>query len=361
MPRTNFRNWAHEVEAAGKGNLGHLERTFWNSGRAVYQALVLSTITGMKLSAQDRCQLRDWSLWDDEPACAVMNMYMNNMSGVPNLFYAGTCLAKGDAARATTIASQVDTSVKEELFHLIETEAFKIPSFTIPKVVTFDSNAMEGRPKFDSELTVTALRADNTLPVRQSVVDKHMVALAQVHDKVLTEQFELILQAHNAKYNPSQENWSDQRKRVLDGDQVAGSSLASSLAGEGAEIQGSADDAKSKSDLKNSGKVFIVEGKEPFYEHVSDEQGAWYLNAHSDGVLTQVERLATIKWRYKTGAKGQALMEESTRCYKFALASDTDLVTVIVQGELPKSLPTQPVPIKDILQVLESCGKVRTA
>ncbi len=90
MPRSNFRNWAHEVGAAGKGNLGHLERTFWNSGRAVYQELVFATISGMKLSAQDRCQLRDWSLWDDEPACAVMNMYMNNLSGVPNLLYAGT-------------------------------------------------------------------------------------------------------------------------------------------------------------------------------------------------------------------------------------------------------------------------------
>ena len=88
----------------------------------------------MKLSQKDRCQLRDWSLWDDEVACATMNAYISVEGNMPNLFYAGTCFMRGSDGdtmkkRATTLGGQVDLSIKEELHHLIEEELYKLPGF----------------------------------------------------------------------------------------------------------------------------------------------------------------------------------------------------------------------------------------
>lgn len=106
--------------------------------------------------ARDRCHVRDWSLWDDEVAIAVMELYQSCQALNPCCFYSGVVLVKGtdgeSRRRASTIANEVSISVKEELHHLVSTEQYQISGFQIQKLNTGDSAAEKGKPIFNAAL-----------------------------------------------------------------------------------------------------------------------------------------------------------------------------------------------------------------
>ena len=112
--------------------------------------------------------------------------------------------------------AQLDLSIKEELHHLIEEELYKLPGFKPQKMEAFQINTVDGRPESTGEFSVTSLRADNSLPIRESVFEKHMKAIKEVGDKALLKEFEGYVQEHNELYNTSGQNWSEQLKRPIE-------------------------------------------------------------------------------------------------------------------------------------------------
>ena len=117
--------------------------------------------------------MRDWSLWDDEVAISVMDLCQTALGIHPNAFYSGVVFVKGSDGesrrRASTIAGEVAIALKEELHHLVSTEQYRIPGFTVQKLVGSDHDADKTKPAFNAELKATVLR-------RTSSVEGHVIA-----------------------------------------------------------------------------------------------------------------------------------------------------------------------------------------
>ena len=145
--------------------------------------------------------MRDWSLWDDEVAIAVMDLCQTALGRHPNTFYSGVVFVKGSDGesrrRASTIAGEVAIALKDELHHLVSTEQYRIPGFTIQKLNGIDPDADKTKPVFNAELKVTAVRADGKLATRQDTVDKHNAAIANINDKELEKKFAELTQSHS--------------------------------------------------------------------------------------------------------------------------------------------------------------------
>ena len=59
-----------------------------------------------------------------------------------------------------------------------------------------------------------------------------------------------------------------------------------------------------------------------------------YVNAVGAGVISKCEKLATIKGKFKTGAKAAALEKDTPGVFKLKLDSDTALASVAVRLSL---------------------------
>ena len=79
----------------------------------------------------------------------------------PDTFYSGEVFVKGSDGesrhRASTITGEVAIALKEELHHLVSTEQYRIPGFTIQKLVGIDLDADKTKPVFNAELKANAL------------------------------------------------------------------------------------------------------------------------------------------------------------------------------------------------------------
>ena len=112
MPRANYRHWGAEVDTFGAGSFGTLERRFWNSGRSLYSELTQTVVANLKLTPLARCQVRDWSLWDDEAALGVMDTQRLQSRTLPSCFYVGIAREFQDT-RAKHLSNQVEAAIKQ--------------------------------------------------------------------------------------------------------------------------------------------------------------------------------------------------------------------------------------------------------
>ena len=361
LARNEYRNWAQTVDAADKTNLGSaLERCFWNSGRGFYGPLFRSLFQGMKLGAHNRAQIRDWSLWDDEVAHAVMEHHMSpGVPFFPELFYAG--VVKDDTKRSTTIASEVRASIEQELDHNLEHKKYKVPGFTPQSpadiIASMSANA---KPAFQGTLNVTFLRADNTLAMKEIAHRKHIQALSESGADDHKAEFEKILKAHNDEFNPTGKLWVDGKRLNPDGHGEEPPNPGPAVSEDAVTIVPKAEDARSVDDLKAKGKVIVVDGAKDFYENYFGEDGAWYIKAAGDGIIDSHTKMGTLKGKYKTGAAAQAVIADGGTHYVLAITGPECLVCVSTSGNLPdgKTLPAHPTKIHDILKLLEASGKV---
>ena len=89
------------------------------------------------------------------------------------------------------------------------------------------------------------------------------------------------------------------------------------------------------------------------------EAGEWFIQGLEDGVTSEKVRVATIKGKYRSGQPAIGLLNDGGQTHKLAMESDSHLVCVQVAGSLPKTLASTPLPLKSVLEFLESCGKVQ--
>ena len=103
--------------------------------------------------------MRDWSLWDDEVAISVMDLFQSGLALNPSCFYTGVALVKGtdgeSRRRASTIANEVSISVKEELHHLVSTDQYHIDGFKVQKLNVGDA-ADKSKPIFNAALKASS-------------------------------------------------------------------------------------------------------------------------------------------------------------------------------------------------------------
>lgn len=75
LQRQDFKDWTKPLDEARTGNVdSNVERRQWHSGTELYMSLLEATIDKMGLTAEHGCHVRDWTLYDNSLAMAVMNL-----------------------------------------------------------------------------------------------------------------------------------------------------------------------------------------------------------------------------------------------------------------------------------------------
>ena len=356
-PRSAFRDWTSKVDTGDKSLLGVQERMLWNSGRSLYADLLQAAFSGMRLTRQDRCFFLDWSLFDDEAGKATMDLRVKASPDQPSVYYAGVVQTE-TKTRADTIVGEVSSTLKGDLYEMVSHQIYLIQGFRPSKEPTASD---DGKPTLDeNSCKITAVRANNALPIRSTELEKLANLIKHVDGKAeLTLRLEAIVAAHNKEMNPTGEPFkAPAKKRPIDEVSPTGSGGPEVQA---ISIEPKVGDYKTVDDMKAAGVVHIVAGAEPFYEYFfPDDASSMYIHVLDDGIISPTVKLASVKGKYKMGDAAQTLMREGTNYVEFKLADQTSLLACSVSGDLPKQIVSSPIPLKEIVEFLEAAGKVQT-
>ena len=271
--------------------------------------------------------------------------------------------------RAKHLSNQVEAAIKQELFDLIEKGAYAVEGYTPapPALSGVQASPGEvGKPTFKDELHFTAIRADNSLPIKQSAINSYQSQVDKLQDEVATARFKEIIKAHNDKHNQGAENFQDtevnQSGEKRGADRIATDPVAAvgMPPGETITIAPRDGEPADLAALKKQTSTNLVEAAESCYQNVFTEAGDWYLQGLDDGVASDKVRVATMKGKYRCGQPAAGLVADGGQIHKLAMESDSHMVCVQVAGSLPKTLAATPMPLRTVLEFLESCGKVRS-
>lgn len=305
-------------------------------------------------------------------AFGIMDLMRLQSRALPSFYYVGVAREFQDM-RAKHLSNQVESSVKQELFDNIETGRYPIegyippPASTPPGVQASASSDSTGKPVFKEDLHYVAMRADNTLPIKVSILNQFQREVDKLQDEMAGARLKEITSAHNGKHNPGGEAFQDTEVSQSSGEKRGADRVATDpVAQEGLpsketlHITREDNDPVDLATLKKQTSTTLVEGAESCYQNVFTDGGDWYLHGLDEGIVSDKVRVATVKGKYRCGQPAVGLLADGGQTHKLAMESDTHLVCIQVSGSLPKTLSSAPMPLKTVLEFLESCGKVRS-
>jgi hypothetical protein len=111
--RQSFQDWTKVCNPFDMGNTDvSVERKQWFSGSGFLAGLLVGVLAGMGLSASLSCHVRDWTMYDDQLALAVMELNSRSDKNLPLLSYAGGTFTE---AGGVNIAENVKKAIREHL------------------------------------------------------------------------------------------------------------------------------------------------------------------------------------------------------------------------------------------------------
>ena len=156
--------------------------------------------------------------------------------------------------------------------------------------VVFDEvQAPTQKPTYNTDdFLLTMPTADGSLALRQSMLDEYMPKFAR-----LQQDFQALLEKHDAKYNPSGVPYKGQKKRS-----------AGVIEDEGAASFPEANVIDSKDKLEELGTIHTCASLQPdVFELIVTHTGNLYIHALADGVASNKMPLCQIHGRYLTGTE----------------------------------------------------------
>ena len=269
--------------------------------------------------------------------------------------------------RAKHLSNQVEAAIKQELFGLVEKGSYPVPSYTPPSATNFGTQALSEveQPVFKDVLHYVAFRG-NSLPIKQTVIYQFQQQADKLQDEIASLRLKEIIKAHNDCHNESGESFQDSPEHAgtkrkaedIAEDLVAGGGIPQPAAIAIAPHSGDPTDLAA---LKGKTSINLVEASESCFQHVFTEAGEWFFHGLDGGIASDKVRLATIKGKYRSGQAAVSLMSDGGQTHKLEMRSDDHLVCIQVAGALPKTLDATPLPLKFVMDFLESCGKVRVS
>jgi len=216
FPRQDFKDWTKVHTPFDHGNPdASVDRKQWFSGSGFLAGIITASINGLGLTSAQCCHVRDWTLYDDQLAVAVMELNSRSDKHLPMFAYAGGSFPD---VGGPVIAENVKEAIHTSLLGMVVAGTYHIPGHREPG----PEPKAAARPVFKmDDLTLTCARANNELPLLQSVHD--------VWDSVtlLKKEWENLVKTHNDEFNPSGVPWK------------AGGSLAELAGGGGDQGPGS--------------------------------------------------------------------------------------------------------------------------
>ena len=242
-----------------------------------------------------------------------------------------------------------------------------MPGYAPPSTTNLGAQALTeaGQPVFEHDLHYVAFRG-NSLPIKQSVISQFQQQADKLQDEIASLRLKEIVKAHNDSHNESGENFQDspgpggtkRKAEDIEEDLTAGGGIPQPAA---IAIAPHSDDPPDLAVLKSKTKIDLVEASESCFQHVFTEAGAWFLHGLDDGIASDKVRVATIKGKYRSGQAAIGILSDGGQTHKLEMRSDDHIVCVQVAGTLPKTLSATPLPLKFVMDFLESCGKVRAS
>ena len=167
--RQNFRDWTKKFVPFDQGNMdGAIERRQWFSGAGFLAGVLEGLFRGVITDAGVACQIRDHTLYDDQLALAVVQLNARDGRHLPLLAYAGGTW--NDIGGEST-ALNVKVSIRERIHAAVQESRYVVPG--LRNELGPEPQCLTNRPNFNAaDLVLTCPRANNELPILQSVYDQ---------------------------------------------------------------------------------------------------------------------------------------------------------------------------------------------
>lgn len=198
--RQDFRDWTKVATPFDHGNPdASVDRKQWFSGSGFLAGIITASLNGLGLTAAQCCHVRDWTLYDDQLAVAVMELNSRSDKHLPMFAYAGGTFPD---LGGLTIAENVKEAIHTSMLAMVVAGTYHIPGHREPG----PEPKAASRPVFKTDdMNLTCARANNELPILQSVHD--------VWDSVtmLKKEWDNLVKTHNDEFNPSGVPWKARR------------------------------------------------------------------------------------------------------------------------------------------------------
>ena len=210
LPRTSFKDWSKHMDiASDQARDANVDRRQWLSGMEFYSHILTRLFEGTQAHPRAAGHVREWSMYDDSPALACMNINMEKSQAMP--FLAWTGMTWNNFIRANggkVVQANVFVSVCDTLAFVVKDGKYSIPGF-LPSA----TQRITAAPQLPAPPTFELGHPrDHELPLKQTVLDEILskARLAGADTKDLVQSW---LSSHDKKYNPSGQPFRGNNKR----------------------------------------------------------------------------------------------------------------------------------------------------
>lgn len=346
-PRHEFVDPTERI-AADRGNMSqNKEYAQWITGEGFNGVLCSDIWDGMNVSSQDYAAWFELAAYDHTLASTIVTRAGNQVAHAPKEMV-GSIVPNFTNEDGKLVQTFLEKRVYRKVRAACENNTYIIAGAPdLAKAVDVKSTFL--KPSYDEkDYVVTKPLADESLPVRQEVVDKW---LRPVVPSSLQDTFKTEVTKHNTTHNKGGRPWADTLKRTT----------AMPADEEATEAKPADDDPKTMDDLTKlhpslCEKVF----DEQKFKLLSAPDGTTYIHALEDTVVLKTLPLAHIAGEFQVGQHYDKAVNDGCELFDWQMGSDDFEASFSAEPALQKPFSADPAPLHRFLYHLESLGHVGT-
>jgi len=366
MQRSEFQDWTSpSMDWVRQENLNpYMERRQYYSGVSLLHSFLQGLTAGIKFASSVRIQIRDYTLWDDCVARAVIALNccksgpgaIVSSSGPSSLVlqlrftYAGVCWAE-EKHKSKQVTRNVETSIARSLAKEVRAQTYLHTGWIKPADL---KETVTKHELAESGFSLCFPKANLDLPLRQSFIDDlarlqgNMPLGMETGNPKAWRSFDEEIRLHNAEFNPSGVPWRKRRAEEPE-PEVTHPTPAVPLDSETVE---------SKEAL---GSFHAVEHSSKAFKMLVTPDGHVWAEVEKDYTLKPDTPLFCIKGKFVQGEPAREKMESNdSNWIAFDMTLDTP-VTVSFKVPMDKTYPSGPTPLKDLMVFLQKCKVVKVS
>ena len=332
-----------------RGNLSQMrEHMQWVTGDNFYATLCRDMWSSMQASCQDGACWIDLCGYDHFPASAILARAGSQDAHAPKEM-CGTIVHGYSNNEGKQVEAFLEQRVAALLRSKCERKQYVLPG--APDLsAAVDSKNVFVKPTYnEQEFVITKPLADESLPLRQAVVQKWSSSGVPV---LLKDRFTAELVAHNSTYNKSGKGW----EQAATGKRQAPAPAEGSDA---VEARPTEQDPKSIDEItKLHEKVCEKAFESESVKFITSSTGDVYVVALEDTVFPCMKPLVCLAGEYLVGQQFDAATNEGCDMLPWQMSSDEFEASFSVEPPLQTPFTSDIVPLHSFLHFLESQGKV---
>ena len=347
LPRHEYVDPTERITNADKGNMGNnKEYAQWITGEGMNGVLCSDLWHGMGVCSQDFAAWFELAAYDHTLASTVVSRAGNQTADAPREMVGSIIVSNFSGEEVKSVQSFLEKRRYRKIRSACEAKAYIIAgapdlSQTIVGTSTFL------KPSYDENaFVVTKPLADDTLPVRQAVIDKWLRPGVPVS---MQDNFKAEVTKHNTVHNKGGKPWAETLKRTIP--------MPSEE--EAVEAKPSDDDPKTMDDLTKlypqlCEKMF----EEQKFKLLSAPDGTTFLHAIEDTVISKNFPLANIAGGFQVGQHYDKAINDGCELFDWQMVSDDFEASFTCDPPLQKPYTADPSRLHQFLYFIESLGHV---